>query len=325
MDLEPFLLSHFISIKKSTGILPDYLPPGIITVRASTANNRFCANEDDNMCQWFNQQKEEYPNVQSLQLEIKKTGFRGEKEDADKTADIIVKTLSELLNIQVPVGKSAPKTKGSEEKVDEKLVQKAYEKISDIFGKHFYYAMEEVGRYLIKTFYGNDPEAARQGKAVKGKSFRQLVLKIQKNNDGSPSKTYLYNAIDLAVDIYDFANKKDFPYRDLGHSHKVRLTYVRDKEVKKALIQEAHDKKYTVKQLNERIAEINGKELLKLSFAKLPPIEVLKTMPFPELQQWENIAQKEIGDLREKIEKYQEKEKHLKEIIEGKSIRLLEN
>jgi len=81
---------------------------GMTAVPASAAKNRnkFCATEDSNMCQWFNCQKPPCPNVQSIQMEIRRAGFR-QIQYVARTADILTAALAELLGI-APAPRAAP-------------------------------------------------------------------------------------------------------------------------------------------------------------------------------------------------------------------------
>jgi hypothetical protein len=307
---------------KADSFIKNLCRQGLQTVSASKARKKFCANEPDNMCQWFNQQKDEkgkpkYPNVQSLQLEIKYAGFRNNDAEADKTAGIIEKALREHLGINPPV----PATQDDnaveakpEEKVDEELVEQAFQKISEIFGKHYYNAMEEVGNYLIETFYGGDFKRAEERRALKEQSFLQLVSKIQGNSDNKPSKTWLYNARDLAVDIYNF--KDGIPaYMKLGHSHRVILTNVRDKGIKVKFIEEAYANNYTVARLRERINEEKEPIRLSISLKNLPPVKELRKIRLKRLQNFEKKAEEEIKGLNKTIKDYQKKIERLKKVI----------
>lgn len=132
---------------------------GLETVSASEKRNKLCANEAVNMCQWFNLQKNgenpKYPNVQSLQIEIKYADFRNNEENAEKTADILAGALMKHLGIDLTVP-AVLKEEHKGETVDPKLVERAYEKLSEIFGRHYGMAMYEAGEYLIKEFYADD-------------------------------------------------------------------------------------------------------------------------------------------------------------------------
>jgi len=79
------------------------------TALTSEKAKDYCARAFDNMNQWFVQNKVEFPSVKSLQIEIRKDGFRGAK-NLDSTAKKIADSISAL----VPPEKEATKDKAHE-------------------------------------------------------------------------------------------------------------------------------------------------------------------------------------------------------------------
>jgi hypothetical protein len=159
----------------------------------------------------------------------------------------------------------------------DELVSKAFEYLKEVFQKHFHESMLEAGRYLIKKFYDNDYELARKGKKAEGKSLLQLINKIKANSDNAPSQAWVYDAVKIAVDEHDYVNF--YTYRNLRHSQKLLLTHVKDKVKKQALIQEAADEQYTVKNLRKRIKEEKEDDDNKLpGFDKVPSITRLRKL-----------------------------------------------
>ncbi len=142
---------------------------------------------------------------------------------------------------------------------NEQVIEQAYQHLKTIFIKHFQNAMLEVGQYLIKTMYNGNYESARKKEPGGTKSLAKLYKKIQvdfQKNGNAPSRTWLYDSVNLAIDHYVFENHKlSSVYGRLGHSHKVNLTYATDIKIKKRLIIETDRKKYSVTRLRERIRE----------------------------------------------------------------------
>jgi|GEM_PF-1572519 len=291
---------------------------GINTIPASPSTSpgrkTKCANQTENMCQWFRQNGFDIEKVPSVQIEIKRTGFRDSQANAENTGEILAKSVAELLGIENEV--LVPDI-AEETEPNETLVERAYTKVSEIVGKGFHNVMEEVGRYLIERFYGGDFKRADEGRPLKGQSFLQLINRIQENNDSKPSKTWLYNAKDLAVDIHRFRGSLP-TYFELSHSQRVRLTNVRDVKEKVRLIQLAHDNNYTVAHLNREIGLINKKDP-PLTLAKMPTVKELRKMRLKRLQKFEARAENEIKKLNKTIKEYEEKIKRLKSVIEEKA------
>lgn len=204
----------------------------------------YCGNDTNTMTQYF---RENYPlsEVESIQLEIKYTGFR-ESKDITSTAEAFSDALSKLI---------APKElqKMEESHPDEELVTRARSKLSEIFSLHFEKAMMEAGQYLIDEFYGGDIEKARKKEPVKGKSFFQLISQLHPKENGGPSKTWVYDAINIVVAEQDLS---DFPtYGNIGLSQKKLLLPVDDRQLKEKLIEEISQKGLTVAELREEIAK----------------------------------------------------------------------
>ena len=271
--------------------------------------------DNNNMNQWFRQQAEykDLKNIQSIQLEIRKKGFRDSQENIEKTARIISATLSAVVRpdsqdkeqpekilksyaetkimTAVEMNGSQPSALPNENKPDEALVDESFKFLKDIFFRHFRKAMLEAGTYIIKEFFDNKIELARNPKnAVKIKSLHQLIKKMQEGNGTSPSKTWIYNSIKLVIDESDFRN---FPtYGKIGHSHKMSLLSVPTKE-KRTLVEETVSNNYTVRELNSRIAGMKSKNNFD---------DILTLIGMPErlfsLERSNGINQKDISGLK---------------------------
>jgi len=213
------------------------------------------------MNQWFQLNNYSLTQVQSIQLEFKFSSIR-KKEKIESSAQKIAIAIPALIK---------PVTE----------IEEAYNHIKRIFVKHFQNAMLEVGQYLIDKMYGSYESAIK--KEPKGKkSLSKLAKRIQQDSQekgNAPSRTWIYDAVNLAIDNHLY-EQKALPsvYGQLGHSHKVNLTYFKytpqkddDKKkrdenrkkylkIKKALVEEAVDKKHTVARFRERIREEKHKQ-----------------------------------------------------------------
>jgi hypothetical protein len=189
------------------------------------------------------------------------------------------KTLSSSA-MQLP----APAHKADAEKgFDEKLVSGAYEFLKGVVKRHFHRAMLEAGTYIVGKFFDGDFERAKNPRnATKIHSLNELIRRLQGNDGHGPSKTWVYNAVKLAVDERQLRGFS--VYGKLGLSHKVYLTHVKNPDSKRQLIQEAVENNYTVAQTRSRIAEIqkNGQRE-KVSLSDLPAYEDLEIVGRDEL------------------------------------------
>ena len=142
----------------------------------------------------------------------------------------------------------------SETKADLELVQRAGQKLTEIVSKHYESAMLEAGRYIIKEFYNQDYDLARNKKPTRDKSLAQLIQYLQSMGKGAPSKSWIYNAVNLAVDTYD--NRYFSFYNHLMLSHKILLFPITDQTLKRELIKEIVKFNYTIQDLKLRLTEI---------------------------------------------------------------------
>jgi DNA repair photolyase len=200
---------------------------------------------EERMNQWFLNEGYTKDQVESIQLEIRKGGFRDLHQNIEKTAGMLIEALSQ--EILAPVEQE-------ETEADDDLVDFAFNHLRGIFGKHIHEAMLRAGRYLVRTFFGTY-ENARDWKKIRNQSFRRLEKKLNEGPGNAPKKTWIYDAIKLAVDDHYFRSIQFRTYGQLGHSQKVLLTHVKNVQRKQALATEAFDKGHTVKKLRARIKE----------------------------------------------------------------------
>jgi len=297
---------------------------GMNTELTSRSATDYCGRSSNNMNQWFLLNDYKTSSVQSLQLEIREKGFRTEYT-IDATADIIAETISAFVKVV-----------NSQAVSEDVKIEEAYIKLKGIFGRHFQNAMLEVGQYLVHKMYGDFNSAIK--KEPRGeKSLAKLAKLIQQDSQekgNAPSRTWIYDAVNLAIDNYLY-KKKELPsvYGRLGHSHKVNLTYCkytpkkdddetkRDKnrkkylKIKKALVEEAVDEKHSVALLRERIREEKQKldgEDTSISLFNLPHKEVLMTKPIKTLRNLRASAEQKIQIYSGKLKRVRLAEKRIK-------------
>ena len=201
---------------------------------------------------------------------------------------------------------------------DDALVNRAYETLTVIIGKHFSLAMEEVGEYLIKEFYGGKYKLVHDGKPKKKESLNRLIEKLQQADDGAPSKTWIYNSINLVADKRHFEEIEFVEYKNLGLSHKVYLTHVSNLDEKKKLIIETIKNKYTVEQLKKRIAALKKEKPRLIDFLNMPEKTTLLSLSIGKLEKAEKRASDELKELQNRVEKIEEAHNTLKSIVEEK-------
>lgn len=162
--------------------------------------------------------------------------------------------------------------------VENPIVQKAYDKLAQVFSKNYEKALMEAGQYIVRTFYGDEEniedspydeefefskqtiENARLKKSPKKDTLNQLYQKIDKNcSSNMPSKAWIYNSVNLIVQWHDI--KTELPnsfhtYRNLFLSHKICLLRLQDIEKKDEFITIIKRDELSVRELTELISKI---------------------------------------------------------------------
>jgi len=142
-----------------------------------------------------------------------------------------------------------------------------------IFSANHERAMLDAGHYLIDTFYGGSIDQARSDrKRLSMQPLSNYITQLDGGDRDSPKKTWIYNSVNLAVQEHDFGDLFR-TYGNLFLSHKVYLLSVHDSEIKRALIEKAAERNYTVAQLRDEIADINRakkpKQIQEFTFLRL--------------------------------------------------------
>ncbi|TKB07675.1 hypothetical protein [Desulforhopalus sp. IMCC35007] len=192
-----------------------------------------------------------------------------------------------------------------EKQPDNVLVEEARSKLQGIFVSHYQEALQnallDAGMYIIEKFYNNDYELARQNKPQKELSYVQLVELLNDQNENSPKKSWLYNAVNLAV------QEQQFPtFHALGKlntTHKLLLLTVRDSTLKQSLAEETEKYEYSTRQLAKRIQE-SKKQRGKTIFSYLSKPEELFSGSNNHLFSSDTLKKfnlKKIEALREKL------------------------
>ena len=83
------------------------------------------------------------------------------------------------------------------------LVDKAYLTLADIFTRHYENALLEAGHYIINEFYDGNIALVKAGEPTKGHSLNQLIKRFQGREEGSPSRSWVFNAVNMVIDEED--------------------------------------------------------------------------------------------------------------------------
>lgn len=250
----------------------------------------------NNMNQYFKKVATELSAVKSVQLEFAKEGVRNGTYIA-KAGIKIAMAISSLTGCEaydIP-----------EEHPDEKMVNEVTERVIE-FIKSNHKNSIAVGRYLIEKFYGDDFNKAKIGKCVRGASFNAMYERLAKTPD-APSKSWFYNAINLAVDDEEY--KDDTDYQKLTLSQKIYLTSLNKDEkyftAKLGLIKEIATKGMKIQALLKKIAEIKGKSVIQAARPEedeIPSTDTISSMSPREVEKFRQTVEQKAENIKKRIE-----------------------
>ena len=278
---------------------------GLLAEPTNGKSKKYRGADPDNMNQYFKQVGGDLSAVQSVQLEFAKEGVRDGKNIA-KSASKIAMAISSLTGYET-IAEMEP---------EEALVAEATEKVIEYIKSNHENSIA-VGRYLIEKFYDNDFEKGKKGKSVKGASLNVMYERLEKTAN-APSKSWFYNAINLAVDDEEY--KDDVDYKKLNLSKKIYLTYLNKDEkyltAKLGLIKEIATKGMSISELLKKIAEIKGKPLVQKIEPmddEIPSSDAITSMTHEQVSEYKQTSEqkvkdinKQIADLNDKLKKYME-------------------
>ena len=291
---------------------------GAIITKENAQN--FRGRDPERMNQWFLGQGYALDKVESIQIEIRKEGFRENPKQCQRTAKMLSNAITALISTsekQKPSNRkeTVKAMPANVENADESpLVNEAFTYLKDVFRRHFHEAMLEAGRYIIEKFYGGDYERAQKKEPVEKVSLNQLSRLLKSNSGDAPSKTWVYDAVNLAVDEQALA---DIPnYGAIGHSNKILLTHVSDRARKHQLIREAAENDYTVARLRERIKEIASPGQRDcISVENLPDDKRLERLSTKKLKGLHLEIDKRIGLHENKLGRFKDDKIRIEEVI----------
>jgi|GEM_PF-3345515 len=260
---------------------------GLLSAETHQESPDFRGASPEVMNQYFNLNSTKFPGVQSVQLGFGKADVR-EKWFTVKTGIKVAKAIAEFVGcetVDIP-----------EENADEDLVQETTAKVKEFIAANHKNSIQ-VGHYLIEKFYGNNYEKAKKGQKVKGKSLNAMIEGLEKIGN-APSKSWFYNAVNLAVDDKVFEGDAD--YAKLNLSHKIYLTYLNTKDewetAKLGLIKEIAKNGTSIQDLGKKIAGIKGK-----SETDWPEPDSIKAMADKEKMKYKDRAEKRKIRIEETI------------------------
>ena len=168
----------------------------------------------------------------------------------------VARNIEELPTEAIVVAEQEPALPASATKQDEKLVNKAAKQIRDILARTVSQGLEEVGNYLLDTFYEGNPELYQSLKPSKHASLTLLEERCE-TLELPVSRTFLANAIGVAVMTKHLPKSSSF--LKLPPSHKTELLGISTPEKAENLAAKVREGKLTVQKLRELVRKERAK------------------------------------------------------------------
>jgi hypothetical protein len=134
----------------------------------------------------------------------------------------------------------------SAEKADRDLVERSVAHIRGLLAKTVTRGMEEVGRYVLREFYDDDPELYLSASPNKHASLRLLIERCE-SLDFPVSRTFLANALRMAAVTKELPRSASF--HRLPPSHRVELLRIKAPEQVERLAAKAVEARLSVQKL----------------------------------------------------------------------------
>jgi hypothetical protein len=215
---------------------------------------------------------------------------------------------------------------------DVELAKEACDVIEKKLSKHLESGIKEVGAYLIETFFDGDYNRAKAKEKAeassKSASLHKVLKYFKESGPGTPSKSWLYQAIDYEIqdkEIKEYLEKEDNDdliekYNNFLPSYKITLLPIKDIANKIKIIRVANLEGLTVETLKglitkEGVRKSNTPGILTIAknpekyekdWEKKMSFDALKGYQYNELNKLSTSVTNEKLACQVKIQKNQE-------------------
>lgn len=131
---------------------------------------------------------------------------------------------------------------------DQKLIESAVSHIRIVLAKTVGRAMDEIGRHLLRHFYGDDPKLYFSANSKKHISLRHLMERCE-SMELPVSRTFLANALRMAVMAR--ALPRTAAFHKLPSTHQLELLRLKNPESVEFLASKALSQQLTVRKLRD--------------------------------------------------------------------------
>jgi hypothetical protein len=166
-------------------------------------------------------------------------------------------------------------TPASADKVDRALVDRSVSHIREVMAKTVTRGLDEIGQYLLKEFFDDDPAFFLASSPTKHASLRKLMDRCD-SLELPVSKTFLVNALRMAVVAKELPNAASF--NRLPPSHRVELLRVRAPEKREQLASRAVASKLSVLKLRTLVQKQEVRDKASPGRGRTPSPSVLKSI-----------------------------------------------
>jgi len=189
---------------------------------------------------------------------------------------------------------------------EDQIVQLSFQKLKEIFIRHFHDAMLEAGIFLMDTFYDGNAQNVFEKKPTNKGALHKLYKKLNHDRDDVPSKGWIYNAVSLAAHEKYFQIQNFQTFGNLGHSHKLLLLNVPDFSKKQEFAQAAIENKYSVREFKNyiKVQLSDNPPPIKFDLLKLPSQEKLVHENIEILENLRSSAKLKIETQIQKLDGY---------------------
>lgn len=163
----------------------------------------------------------------------------------------------------------------SAEKADKTLVDRAVSHIRDVVSKTIARGLDDVGTYLLREFYDDDPALYYSASPSKHASLNLLIERCE-SLELPVSRTFLANALRMAAVTKQLPRAATF--HRLPPSHRVELLRVRTPEKVERLASKAVEGKLTVQKLRTLVQKEQDKSKDATARGRKRTPEVLKAI-----------------------------------------------
>ncbi len=204
----------------------------------------------------------------------------------------------------------------------EMIIQEAFQKLKEIFHRHFHEAMLEAGNYLMDIFYAGEFKRVFDKNPVNKGALHKLYSRLNQSADDVPSKGWIYNSVMLAAHEKYFQIKNFQTFGNLGHSQKLLLLNVPDFVEKQKIAQIAFERKFSVRDLKNYIKK-DQQELddysSKFNLLDLPQKEILIHEDINTLEQLKLSAELKVKTQTEELVGYKKAVKKINTAIKERN------